>query len=592
MTKFEKSYKMTCEEAQLLMVPMWAKMPGISNDEKIALNTHLIICSECSKEYEETKELMSLVKGHWGPISTETRQLLEKAGYKVLEQKHISTNRSRPMTVEESWKDLCRRCPDLIERTEKPRSLQLFLRIGAVAACLVIGVFTWLVFSNYSKPHFLSQASSFSGQVVSTLKPSVKIELVDGKSTFLVPAGTKITTAKDELKTLVINSNRRMMLNQNTNLTIEPLTQNCMIGCVVKLEIGEIYTHVEHDGKPFIVQTPHGQAVITGTTFDIKADDNNTSLVVAEGTVRFKSDKETVHVLAHQQSTIANNLPPTQPSVCDTAQLTAWAHAASCDNKNIAYTSLADEAALTDLLLNSQPSPIDIEKIDYATWVEDNREWFQREFPWTFELKDALSKEGIYVDYPELLIRSGEIWRLAYYENMQTNDGFDLNSIFRLGMFYNRDSKWITEHMRCAKDLNGISKTNIAYIDSNALCRWKETIRQMYLSPEKRPGIFISSSDFAIYIAKTRTLTWICMNKNKFNPGYTYTSIDQEYLKKECAAAWRLVGLLSTMFSQQQECSRPYSNLLSKIENDANIVIEGESHNADSLNNRSTKVLF
>ncbi len=138
---------MTCEEAQLLMVPMWAKMPGIANEEKMAFNVHLIICPTCTKEYDETKELISLVKKHWGSVSTETQQLLEKAGYKVLEQKYISTNHSQPMTVEEGRKGLCRRCTDLAENTNKSKKLGLFFHIGAVAACLVIGVLTWMIFA-------------------------------------------------------------------------------------------------------------------------------------------------------------------------------------------------------------------------------------------------------------------------------------------------------------------------------------------------------------------------------------------------------------------------------------------------------------
>ena len=94
MSNFRKPFKMTCEEAQLLMVPMWAKMPGIISKEKMAFNAHVIVCPACSKEYKETKELMFLVKKHWGPVRTETRQLLEHASHKVLKQEHISTNRS------------------------------------------------------------------------------------------------------------------------------------------------------------------------------------------------------------------------------------------------------------------------------------------------------------------------------------------------------------------------------------------------------------------------------------------------------------------------------------------------------------------
>lgn len=53
-------------------------------------------------------------------ISDETATLIEKAGQDYTPK----------MTVEEGWKDLCRRCPELAENTEKPKSLQLFLHLG------------------------------------------------------------------------------------------------------------------------------------------------------------------------------------------------------------------------------------------------------------------------------------------------------------------------------------------------------------------------------------------------------------------------------------------------------------------------------
>jgi hypothetical protein len=58
--------------------------------------------------------------------------------------------------------------------------------------------------------------------------------------------------------------------------------------------------------------------------------------------------------------------------------------------------------------------PVDLESIDYNAWVRDKRDWFEREFPWIFELQAALGQEGIELDYPRLLIETGNIRRFAY----------------------------------------------------------------------------------------------------------------------------------------------------------------------------------
>lgn len=214
MSNFEKPYKITCEEAQLLMVPIWAKDTGVTEQENNAFEAHITVCLACRSEYEEACRLMPIVKEHWGPISEDTLELIEKAGQSY-----------RPkMTVEEGWKDLGRRCPDLAESTEKSKSSQLFGRIGAVAACLVLGVLTWMIFSNYSKPQTLPQDSS-SRQVASVSTPSVKVELVTNTGNIPLPGDQQIASA-GQLKTLLINGKHQMVMNVGTSgIPVAPTRQ-------------------------------------------------------------------------------------------------------------------------------------------------------------------------------------------------------------------------------------------------------------------------------------------------------------------------------------------------------------------------------
>ena len=521
MGNFKKSYKMTCEEAQLLMVPMWAKDTSVTEQEKNAFEAHITICLVCKSEYEETCRLMPIVKEHWGPISEDTLDLIEKAG-----QSYKSK-----MTVEEGWKDLCRRCPELAENTEKPKNHRLFLRIGAVAACLVIGILTWMVFSNYLKPQTLPQDSS-SQHVASVPKLSVKVELVRLSGNIAINTGQAIV-ADNELKTLLINGKHQMAMNTNTILTIEPSAKNSNIGCLVKLDSGRIYTHVQHDGNPFIVDTANGQAVITGTTFDIKATKDSTTLVVSEGTVQFESQEGVVNVTAGQISEIFGQSAPSIPLPCNIAELTAWA---TGYKPGPALTQVESEDNDWYLALSLEKEPIVLEETDYGSWVEQKRDWFKQEFTWIFQLKDALAKEGIKVDYPELLIKTGDVWQFACLEVSPARFSvINPNSLFKTASDYSFDKQWLLENVPAAKSVMEkplLSENSLT--DLVAFKRWLDYLDETKKSISPTP---IYSFHASKYLANTRSLIWFAVRDGK------YALTDKErtevlvLLQKEATAA-------------------------------------------------------
>ena len=502
---------MSCEVAQLLMVPMWAGALGITDEEKQSFKAHLIACQACTEEYEETKRLMSLVKKHWGPISTETRQLLEQAGYEVVGPNIAPTHRNRPMTVEEGWQDLCRRCPDLAESTEKPKSLQPFLRIGAVAACLAIGILTWMVFSNYSKPQTLPQDFS-SQQVASVPKSSVKVELVTNTGNIPIPSDQQITSAS-QIKTLLINGKHQITMNTNTVLVVKPLAEHSNIGCLVKLDSGQIFTHVQHDGNPFAVETACGQAVITGTTFDIKATEESTTLVVSEGTVQFESQEGVVNVTAGQISEIVGQSAPSIPLSCNTAELTAWTTGYEF-GPPLAQTELNTD--LLELPLSFGKEPIVLEETECDHWIEQKRNWFKQEFPWIFQLKEALAEEYIEVDYPELLIKTGDVWQFVYLESVPARFSvIDPNSLLKTASDYGFDKQWLFENIPAAKSVMekpALSKNGLT--DQKAFEQWLEYLDE---TKEPKPPTSIYSYHASKYLAETRSLIWFAVKEGMYD---------------------------------------------------------------------------
>ena len=292
---------MRCKKAQILSIAHIMGDSEFSPEQYHEMEAHLAICRVCAEEYESTKETIGFIEKNKDLFA----QAFAEADAEKAKKKNI---------FKESWRKLS---------ANKPENLLLLRRIGAVAACLIIGILTWMMFLNHSKSHVLPQTSS-SQQVASVPEHSVKVELVRASGNIAIPADQKII-ADNELKTLLINNKHRMVLNAGTSLSIEPLTVNSNLGCLVKLNSGEIYTHVEHDGNPFIVQTANGKAIITGTTFNVKAEGNNTTLTVTEGNVQLQSEKGEVSVAAGQLSQIVNQSVPTKPAVCDVGRLTAWA---------------------------------------------------------------------------------------------------------------------------------------------------------------------------------------------------------------------------------------------------------------------------
>lgn len=490
---------MTCKQAGLAMALHIANDPDMPEKRRLAFAQHLESCPKCAKEYEESKFIIKLVKRHW-EVSEATLELIEKAG----------RNYKPKMTVEEGWKDLCRRCPDLAKGAEEPKSIQLFLRIGAVAACLVIGILTWLIFSNYSKPRVIPQASS-SGQIASVLKPSVKVELVTNTGNISISSGKQITSAS-QLKTLLINGKHRMMMNSNTILAVEPLVENSNIGCLVKLTSGQIYTQVEHDGNPFIVDTANGKAVITGTIFDVKVDKTGTNLIVTEGTVKFESDESSVNVKAGQQSSLFANSAPTIPSSCDAAKLTAWA--AGCKaGTALAKTEL--NPAPWDIPLSFGEKPIVLAETDYKQWVEQKREWFKKDFPWIFELKDALTREGIAVDYPELLIKSGDVRQFVCLQRFPARFSVpDFNSLVKTVVSYGFGKEWLLKNVFTARIVQNKSLLSQNPTGQAAFEQWFEYLDE---TNESGPPALIYSFYASKYLTNTRSLIWFAAKGGKYD---------------------------------------------------------------------------
>lgn len=490
---------MDCKEAQILLAPHI--MGELDSDSRSHdLQVHLFSCQACSQEYEAVKETIEFIDEHKA-LFAEAFETIDKE--RAAEQEEIKR----------SWQAIQAKLVKIKAQEKRAKLRRVLWRATAAAACFVIGISVWLTLSNSKIPE-----KPIPQKTALAPAPSIKIDLVSDNGNVAISAGTEIKTTASEMKTLILNGKHHMLLNSDTALLIEPLLDNERVGCIVKLTSGEIFTHVKHDGNPFVVSTAHGKAIITGTTFDVKVTDTITTLVVSEGTVQFESEQGTVEVAPGQISRIVANSAPTKPVSCNTAELTAWATGYEIKTTLAKIKSFSEGYDLTDLWFSAMSGPIDLEAIDYKDWIEKKRDWFKREFPWIFQLKDSLAKEGVEVDYPELLIHSGDVWQFVYPDVSPARiPVLNTDSLLRAASRYGYDREWLVENVSTVKsviDSPMVAKSK--FTDLKAFEQWSRYFEDLKKSSmELDADTLLYSLHASTFLANTRTLAWLGIKNGK-----------------------------------------------------------------------------
>jgi ferric-dicitrate binding protein FerR (iron transport regulator) len=450
----------------------------LSPNDRQALEAHMAVCEPCREDCRESREVVSVLQ-KCRQVSEDTAALLEKG---------------------------CQVSPHRISaRIIKLHGASRRVAVWAAAACLVIAVLSGLVPSNREA---VLTGPNHSVALTGKDLPLV-IKLADGGH---ITPGAVIQTSAREIGNLVINGRHRVVMNAGTRLSIEPFVKAGRIECLVSLALGEINVHVEHDGHPFIVQTAHGRAVITGTTSDVKATDASTTLVVAEGSVRFESEKGLVEVASGQISKIIAHSAPTSPVSCNAAELTAWAVAYELKPASAKIQSISDDYDLTDLRLSAISGLIELERINYEDWIEEKRAWFEREFPWTAQLQSALIAEGIEADYPELLMSSADIWQFVYPQNSHQRFPFVyFDPLRRAASKYGFDELWLMTNVSAAKSAIDKHVSEDLYTGQEAFEHWIGCFERLRKSQEPPDSdTLLSSFHDAVYLSfcVRRAATW------------------------------------------------------------------------------------
>ena len=394
---------MSCREFRRSMGEYRNHDPDFTPEARRAFEAHRASCPACAKEYKQDAALMGMVRKYWG-VSEDTQKLLEDAGHTVAPEL-IEARRRRPMTLEEGWKDLQRRIPDLAgtplpTRRPKPltRSRIRPRRVGAVVAVAASIALVLLLGGRL----FLS--SQRTGKPASAPRVFAEWVTPDGNQPLALEETISTGAQKREF---VLGGKHKVMANTRTRFSIQPLGRGGRQGYLLDLTFGELYVEVAHDGNPFEVHTPSANAVITGTRFDIQADADRTTLVVTEGSVRFESPFGSVDVTASHFSACLAASAPQSPAPADALASVGWARS------SLRVDEISEDRVDLGLTVPKR-APIDLDAIDGDRFAEEHRAWFKSQFPWVFEWVDALATQGMDVDYPELLMVSGDVWQFHF----------------------------------------------------------------------------------------------------------------------------------------------------------------------------------
>ena len=532
---------MNCKEAKILVVSHIMGDLEPKSWQSLALETHLQSCRNCAEEYEQTHETIGFIQANKAEFA-EAFESIEKK--EAIEQYEL----------ERSWQAIEVKLDKLEARQKTAQFRSILWKVTAAAACAIVGISIWLILMNSrTLPEQIPQQATLASA------SSVKIELLSDDGNIIIPANQEISTSAGQLKTLALNDKHRLIMNENTILSIKPLNSDEHTGCLVNLSSGQIYAHVVSDGNPFVVETAHGKAVITGTTFDVKATGTGTTLVVAEGTVNFASQAGSVEVATGHTSKIIPHSAPTQPSPCNTEELTAWATGYELKTTLAKIESISDSFDLTDLWLTATSGPVDLEAINHEEWIEQKRAWFKREFPHIFGLQNALVEEGIETDYPQLLILSGDLWQFVYPQTSPEQIPiFTFDSMLRTASVYGFNEQWLKENIPATKSaIDTLTMIEGIFIGQKAFEQWAGCFEQTRKSPEGLDSrTLLYSLHAGTYLANTRTLAWLSVMNGKLQLSAEDKAEVLALLQTEVNTANKLTEHIIRLFaaSENQPC--------------------------------------
>lgn len=597
---------MDCRQARELLDLVLIDDPEVSDRQRAAFDAHVEACGACSEQLERSRRLVSLLR-EYGRYSPDTVELLESRGEVVPDHlrpkpepepeeepiseeqieagvarlmakldeidagregpeveeaepdpiEQIADLRRRVNTMEayqarfcEAWRKRCAETDgdafelaDVDPRVQPamPSTRRVARRLAAgefaVAASLLLVVGAWVAIWQPSEPPTATARQQVAEQTRHT------VQLITSGGPRHVELGATVASREGRLEVL-LGGMHRAMLNAGTTASFEALP-GADHAYVVGLAEGEAYVEVR-PGHPFEVYTANARAQVTGTRFSVRAHQDATELVVAEGGVRFTARElpdQWVDLRADQLSTITDQRRrPTPPTTVNARARTAWASEPLPERSASALIpeiepeleSLPDEAW-------RRQSELDLDILDYEAWREENRGWFAEQFPWAMDLEAVLRDEhGLQADYLEVLVASGDIWQFRYPRALgEQIPVFDPAVVERLAIVYGIDRSALADavsgYYTGAREEYAHGQDAFA----EAIDRWRNSLRAA--EPGAGDEAMIFTVDAARYLRDIRAAAYLWLRRHPERAQRLLLAADAE----GHPPAWQLAELAS-----------------------------------------------
>lgn len=293
----------------------------LGHSERVILQEHLAECSTCREMLRRHRRSSALIFESFSEFRL-SRDLTKS----VLE--NLPEMEFPPIDV-----------AVLNRRTKHPALLrEKVFRWMPIAAAVLLVILAGVIKENWPNPAVSDDmlgVVTFSEGFATRIAPDSE-ERTPAKLKSFAFAGERYETGGDSQLMLTLVGPTELRLNENSRVLIHHDRK-------IRVEKGQVLLNVGKGKRLFKVLTPNGDITVFGTTFDVKVNQDQTTIVVEEGEVLVELENESLFGIlkrGQQVDIVLGQDTPLVPKRVDVAAATRWARRIVADEEaKVLFTS-------------------------------------------------------------------------------------------------------------------------------------------------------------------------------------------------------------------------------------------------------------